>query len=148
MESHPSLPDLLQREYIGMAEAILVSKLEFERQLNELVDCLAILMSNLLAETKLTALWVSTYSGSSAHLEMFSNAPLPTISGIDEAYLAVVKAKDLVDNLLITEDGNLRTQVFEENVRSFLAILDNPVNYSIEETIKKGHAATRFPCFE
>ena len=124
-------------------EAIETSKGEFERQLNELG-----LFSNIdikfIGRDELTALWVSTYSGTSAQLEMFSHAPLPIISGIDEAYLAVVRAKDLVENLLITEDGNLRTQVFEENVRSFLG-LDNPVNTSIEETIKKGVDATRFP---
>jgi hypothetical protein len=75
---------------------------------------------------------------------MFSNAPLPTIHGIDEAYLAVVKAKDLVASLLETEDGNLRSHVFEENVRAFLGI-DNPVNKSISETLSETNKATRFP---
>jgi hypothetical protein len=45
----------------------------------------------------------------------------------------VVRASDFVNNLLLTEDGNLRTQVFEENVRSFLGH-DNPVNQSIAAT--------------
>jgi len=39
---------------------------------------------------------------------------------VNEAYLAVVKARDLVHELLIGPDGSLRTQVFEENVRAFL----------------------------
>jgi hypothetical protein len=124
-------------------EALGSSKIEFERQLNEL-GLFSHIDIKFLGRDELTSLWVSTYSGTNAHLEMFSNAPLPNISGIDEAYLAVVKAKDLVENLLITEDGNLRTQVFEENVRSFLG-LDNPVNASIEETIRKGQDSTRFP---
>lgn len=124
-------------------EALEASKRDFEKQLQEL-GLFSIIDIKFLGRDELTSLWVSTYSGISAHLEMFSNAPLPTISGINEAYLAVVKARDLVDNLLITEDGNLRTQVFEENVRSFLG-LDNPVNAAIEETIKKGQDATRFP---
>lgn len=93
---------------------------------------------------EITQLWVSTYSSISAELPMFSNAPLPTIHGIDEAYLAVVKAKDLVANLLETEDGNLRSHVFEENVRAFLGI-DNPVNRSISETLSEANKATRFP---
>lgn len=125
-------PDALER-----------AKIEFENQLAELglfqgVDI------RFVDRDELTSLWVSTYSGISAKLEMFSNAPLPTIAGIDEAYLAVVKAKDFVENLLISEDGNLRAQVFEENVRSFLG-LDNPVNHSISETINSGECATRFP---
>jgi hypothetical protein len=43
---------------------------------------------------ELTNLWVGTYSGIDASLELFSNAALPTIAGIDEAYLAAVKASD------------------------------------------------------
>ncbi len=44
----------------------------------------------------------------------------------------------------MTEDGNLRTQVFEENVRSFLGN-ENPVNRSIAETLNDAKASTRFP---
>jgi len=115
---------------------------DFLTQLNEL---------GLFAETdvkfidrdEVTNLWVGTYSGINASLDLFSVAALPSIAGIDEAYLAVVKASDFVNNLLVTPDGNLRTQVFEENVRSFLG-LDNPVNKSITDTVRSG-AASRFP---
>ena len=93
---------------------------------------------------ELTALWVSTYSGIQAQLPIFSNAPLPKIVGIEEAYLVVASAKDVVENLLMNEDGNLRTQVFEENVRSFLGN-ENPVNRSIAETLNDTKASTRFP---
>ena len=124
-------------------EALESSKSDFEKQLNEL-GLFSTIDIKFIGRDELTSLWVSTYSGISAHLEMFSNAPLPTISGINEAYLAVVKAKDLVNNLLVTEDGNLRTQVFEENVRSFLG-LENPVNASIELTIQSGQNSSRFP---
>lgn len=92
----------------------------------------------------LTQLWVQTYSGISAALPVFSSAPLPKIAGVDEAYLVVAKATDIVDELLKGADGSLRTQVFEENVRSFLG-LDNPVNTSIAETLSDIKASTRFP---
>ncbi len=92
---------------------------------------------------ELTRLWVGTYSGINASLPAFSTAALPNIAGIDEAYLAVVRASDFVSNLLLTDDGNLRTQVFEENVRSFLG-LDNPVNKSIAATLAS-ETASRFP---
>lgn len=93
---------------------------------------------------EITNLWVSTYETVSSELEMFSNAALPKIHGIDEAYLAVVKAKDLVDNLLLNEDGNLRAHVFQENVRAFLGI-ENTVNESIARTLNEINQATRFP---
>lgn len=92
---------------------------------------------------ELTRLWVGTYSGINASLPAFSTAALPTIAGIDEAYLAVVRASDFVKNLLMTVDGNLRTQVFEENVRSFLGD-ENAVNQSIAATLKSD-VASRFP---
>lgn len=93
---------------------------------------------------ELTKTWTDTYLVVSAELPLFSNAALPKINGIDEAYLAVVKAKHYVDNLLVTEEGALRNHVFVENVRAFLGI-DNPVNASIAETIRDKKSASRFP---
>ena len=92
---------------------------------------------------ELTKLWVGTYSGVEASLPLFSSAALPDINGIDEAYLAVVKASDFVNNLLVTPEGSLRTQVFEENVRSFLGE-ENSVNASIAATLASD-SASRFP---
>ncbi len=92
---------------------------------------------------ELTKLWVGTYSGVEASLPLFSSAALPEITGIDEAYLAVVKASDFVNNLLVTREGSLRAQVFEENVRSFLGE-ENAVNASISATIES-EGASRFP---
>jgi hypothetical protein len=97
-----------------------------------------------LGRDEITDLWVKTYSGITAALPVFSSAPLPTIAGVDEAYLVVAKATDIVERLLTGEDGALRTQVFEENVRAFLGA-DNPVNASIGETLSDAKASTRFP---
>jgi hypothetical protein len=116
---------------------------EFATQLDEL-GLFAEVDIRFIGRDELTALWVGTYSGIDASLELVSYAPLPKIVGIDEAYLAVVRASDFVRHLLLTADGNLRTQVFEENVRSFLG-LDNPVNQSISDTLRSGPSATRFP---
>lgn len=92
---------------------------------------------------ELTRLWVGTYSGVNSSLPTFSTAALPSIAGIDEAYLAVVRASDFVKNVLTTEEGNLRAQVFEENVRSFLGH-DNAVNKSIAATLASD-VSSRFP---
>ncbi len=116
---------------------------DFKTQLDDL-GLFAEIDITFVGRDELTKLWVGTYSGINGSLELFSNAALPTIAGIDEAYLAVVRASDFVNNLLTSADGNLRTQVFEENVRSFLG-LENPVNQSISETLRSGTSASRFP---
>lgn len=124
-------------------QALEIALQEFGVQLNDLglFDDIDI---KFLGRDEITKLWVSTYSGVNASLELFSVAALPSIAGIDEAYLAVVRARDFVENLLVTDDGNLRPQVFDENVRSFLG-LENPVNASISETLDSGASASRFP---
>lgn len=93
---------------------------------------------------ELVAAWVESYSGIEASLVMNSSASLPEIAGIDEAYLVVVKAKDYVDKLLTNDDGSIRGQLFEENVRHFLGS-ENPVNAQIAETLKEINNRTRFP---
>lgn len=93
---------------------------------------------------ELVGAWVASYSGFEASLSMNSSASLPEISGIDEAYLVVAKAKDYVENLLVGDDGSIRAQIFEENVRHFLGA-ENPVNSQIAETIQNKNSRTRFP---
>ena len=124
-------------------EALETAKKKLEKELKA-VGYFSNIDIRFVGRDELTALWVSTYSGIQAQLPIFSNAPLPKIAGIEEAYLVVASAKDVVENLLMTEDGGLRTQVFEENVRSFLGN-ENPVNRSIAATLNDAKASTRFP---
>jgi hypothetical protein len=124
-------------------EAFESTKKDFENQLEEL-GFFSSIDIKFIDRDELTALWVGTYSGIKAQIPMFSNASLPTIAGIEEAYLVVAKATDIVKNLLLTEEGNLRTQVFEENVRSFLGN-ENPVNQSIANTLNDIDSCSRFP---
>lgn len=119
------------------------AKVDFIRQLTD-IGYFKEIDIQILGRDELTSLWVGTYSGAKAKLEMLSNAPLRTIDGINEAYLAVVKAADFVNELLVNESGDLRLQVFEENVRSFLGN-ENPVNRSIAETLQNSRSASRFP---
>lgn len=93
---------------------------------------------------ELVAAWVASYSGIEASLVMNSSASLPEIAGIDEAYLVVARAKDYVENLLVGEDGSIRGQLFEENVRHFLGA-ENPVNEQIADTIQNAASKSRFP---
>lgn len=79
-----------------------------------------------------------------ARIDAYSVAALPKISGVNEAYLAVVPAKNFVANMLADSDGRLRNHVFEENVRAFLGA-ENPVNSAIAETIRSIDSRSRFP---
>jgi len=81
---------------------------------------------------ELVKLWSLTYSGVEAKFEVKGYTPYPEISGIKEAYLAIVPAQNFIKNILSDEDGKLRTFIFEENVRSFLG-QDNPVNKMINK---------------
>ena len=75
---------------------------------------------------------------------MHSHAGLPQIKGIEESYWAVIRAKEFVEKLLISADGNIRSQLFEDNVRHYLGST-NDVNSSIAETISDPQKRTRFP---
>lgn len=88
--------------------------------------------------------WVATYSGIEVDMEMHSHAGLPQIEGVEESYLAVIKATEFVDRLLKSEDGNIRSQLFEDNVRHYLGE-HNDVNSSIAKTIADPQKRSRFP---
>jgi len=98
----------------------------------------------LVGREPLITAWVESYSGTEATLLMHSHAGLPQLAGIAESYLAVVKAKDFVDQILMGEDGNIRGQIFEDNVRHFLGP-ENSVNQSIAVTINDEASRSRFP---
>ena len=118
------------------------ARLNFEKELQELT-LFSKIDIEFIDRDKLSKLWISTYTSTEACLQTYSTATFPAISSINEAYLAVVTANEFVKSILTTEDGNLRVQVFEENVRAYLGN-DNPVNKSIESTLISD-SATRFP---
>jgi len=53
---------------------------------------------------------------------------------IPQSYVALVNAKDFVDNVLKGSSGNIKNEVFEENIRAFLG--DTPVNKDIVNTLE------------
>ncbi len=93
---------------------------------------------------ELVKAWVDSYSGVEATLLMHSHAGLPQLSGIAESYLAVVKAKDFIEQILSGPDGTIRGQIFEDNVRHYLGS-ENPVNRSIGDTLAQSETSSRFP---
>ena len=67
-------------------------------------------------------------------------ANLPVISGISQAYIGVLRCKELV-KLISNSDGRLQKSLFNENVRDFLS--RNPVNDEISQTIKSKSKQSR-----
>jgi AIPR protein len=92
---------------------------------------------------ELVKLWSLTYSGVEAKFEVKGYTPYPEIAGIDEAYIAIVPAKNFVNSVLADEDGKLRTFIFQENVRAFLG-QENPVNKMIQQTLIDENGRVRF----
>ena len=99
---------------------------------------------NFIGREELVKYWRSTFSSMAAQLPIISSIPLPNMSGVDEAYIILAKAKDVVEKLLKHENGSLKSQVFEENVRSFLGN-ENAVNKAISVTLRDVDLSSRFP---
>lgn len=88
-------------------------------------------------------LWLFTYASVEAKFEVKGYIPYPEISGITEAYIAIVPAKNFVNSVLCDQDGKLRNFIFQENVRDFLGE-ENPVNNMIKDTLRDEIGKKRF----
>jgi AIPR protein len=78
-----------------------------------------------------------------AELPVIGAAAYPIVEGIGEAYVAVVRAIDFVDRLLVDPDGTPRPFIFEENVRDFLGG-DNDVNSQMQSALSDAKTRLRF----
>lgn len=82
-------------------------------------------------------------SGNETSFSVLEYADMPTGDGISASYVALVPCLELVDKVLSTPEGRLRTNIFDENVRDFLGV-DNQVNSEISETLADEARASRF----
>ena len=87
--------------------------------------------------------WIKSKQTIDARLEVRGFLPFPAIEGVTEAYVAIVSARELVDKLIRDPEGNIRTTVFQENVRAFLGE-ENDVNSKIIETLRDVQHRDRF----
>jgi hypothetical protein len=87
--------------------------------------------------------WIKSRQTIEARLEVRGYLPFPGIEGVTEAYIAVVSARELVDKLIRDSEGNIRTTVFQENVRAYLGE-ENVVNSSILNTLQHAQHRDRF----
>lgn len=72
---------------------------------------------------------------------MEKKVTFPTIYGVKQAFLGLVKCRDFV-SLLTDSDGNMLTNIFEDNVRDFQGY--NVVNTEIQETLHNADDQARF----
>lgn len=83
---------------------------------------------------RLIRYWLQSQTPVQATFPVRSYQPLPDISGVEEAYLAVAPAAEFVDKVLTEDDGRIRSAVFEQNVRAYLGD-ENPVNSKIKDAL-------------
>lgn len=72
---------------------------------------------------------------------MEKKVAFPSIEGVKQAFLGLVRCKDFV-RILSDIDDNMLTNIFEDNVRDFQGY--NPVNTEIKETLQNSIDQTRF----
>jgi len=88
-------------------------------------------------------------SSVSAVLRMPDRVRIPTFDGVGKAFIGVVKAQDLVENLLSDGVGAVRASLFHQNVRHFQGygrtIATEPaVNEEIRQTLRDPTARNGF----
>jgi hypothetical protein len=92
---------------------------------------------------KLIDRWIKSKQTIDARLDVKGFLPFPEIEGVTEAYVAIISARELVEKLIFDPEGNIRTTVFQENVRAFLGE-ENDVNDKIIKTLRDPQHRDRF----
>jgi hypothetical protein len=78
----------------------------------------------------------------SASFAMPKRITLPKTPGVDQAFLGVLPAAELVERVLTDSGGGIRKTLFYENVRDFQDY--NPVNAEIRDTLRDSQRRDRF----
>ncbi len=87
---------------------------------------------------RLQQFYRSATSAASATVEFDSKVTLPKIEGIEQAYLGVLPASELMKLVVDGDSDEIRRSVFEDNVRDFQGV-NAPVNAGIRETLRGDH---------
>ncbi len=83
---------------------------------------------------ELMKLWSSISDKNEASIQLIDYIGINEMPGIPQAYISIVKAKEFLEKIAMDDEGNIREEVFDENVRAFLGG-DNPVNKDIAKTL-------------
>ncbi|MEV7413232.1 AIPR family protein [Streptomyces althioticus] len=94
-----------------------------------------------LGARELRDLYQRATSAVSAEFTMPKRITLPKMPGVDQAFLGILPAVDLV-RIITDPGGGIRKTLFFENVRDFQDY--NPVNLEIQHTVRDSHERERF----
>lgn len=72
---------------------------------------------------------------------MEKKVTFPNIEGVTQAYIGFVKCNDFIE-ILKDSDGNMLTNIFEDNVRDFQGY--NIINQEIKDTIRNSIDQSRY----
>ena len=87
-----------------------------------------------LGRSELLKIWTANSEKNERKLKIKEYFGMPKMPGIPQSYVALVSAKEFVEKLLDDDNGFLKEDVFDENIRAFLG-KDNEVNIKIQETL-------------
>ena len=87
-----------------------------------------------LGRNELIKIWNSINSSNEAKIHLQEYFGIPEMPNIPQSYIALINAREFVDKLLRDENGNIKNEVFEENIRAFLG--ETPVNNKIKSTLE------------
>lgn len=86
-----------------------------------------------MGRSELNQLWNSLNASNEAKLTLREYFGMPEMPNIPQSYVGLINAKEFVDKVLIDSNGNIKNEVFEENIRAYLG--ENPVNRKIKSTL-------------
>lgn len=86
-----------------------------------------------LGRSELTKYWNAINQTNEAKLKLVDYFGMPPMPNIPQSYVTLVNAKEFVEKVLMDENGNIKHELFEENIRAFLG--DTPVNQKIKATL-------------
>ena len=98
---------------------------------------------SLLNRESVVDLWTASEGQVEATLTVLGTAAFPKAPGIEEGYVATVKAINFIRQILTDGNGRLRQRIFEENVRDFIGI-DSEINKEMSETLLDSVKQERF----
>jgi hypothetical protein len=92
---------------------------------------------------ELRELYRRASSAVTATFTLTSHVALPPMPCIEQSYLGILSARQLVEKVLTSEQGQIRRSLFHDNVRDFMQF-KNPVNARIQQTLRDDESRDRF----
>jgi hypothetical protein len=93
--------------------------------------------------SELLKIWSDITDKNEAKLKLIEYMGINSMPKIPQSYVGIVRAKDFVCQILCDEEGNIRNEIFDENIRAFLGE-ENDVNKDIRATLLDPDKKKRF----